>query len=150
MLKNKSNTYSSSIIFDHFKPKYHKYHKAFYNTENSQTIGIDGSIPLEKYNDTSQKFNNTTLMHNDNYILGLGTTKVSTYISGYKGFIPKDSQPIYSTIEKDPYISLLKANHLINYNTRIPNYSGSKTINPINMKGEPRPFCLSTKGEKFN
>ena len=115
MAKAKETGFEKSKIFDHFRPKYHNYHKTFYNTENSQSIGLDGDIPFDKFFDRTQKFNNTNLFHNDNYMLGLGTTKTTTNLPGYGGFIPKNSQKMHSTVNNDPYNIVLKTNHIQNY-----------------------------------
>ena len=51
MVKAKETNFEKSKIFEHFRPKYHNYHKAFYNTENSQSIGLDGDVPFDKFFD---------------------------------------------------------------------------------------------------
>jgi hypothetical protein len=46
-------------------------------------------------------------------------------------------------------MNVLKANHLSNYKTRIPGYQGYVPANASNVKGNLRPYCLSTEDEKF-
>ena len=43
-----------------------------------------------------------------------------------------------------------KTNHMLNYKFRLPNCQVYIPSNPSNIKGNPRQFCLSTKGETFN
>lgn len=137
-------------MFDHFKPKYHKYHKASYITENSKSIGLHGDNPRDKFNDNTQVFNNTILNYNDNFSIGQGTTKTTNHIPGYAGFIPKNQQAAHQTSEADPFIKYSKSNHSLNYKLRLPRYGGYVSNNPLNIKGEPRPFCLTARDEKFN
>ena len=66
-----------------------------------------------------------------------------------KGFIPVNDLPVYDTHSKDPFINVLKTNHIDNYKTRIPGYQGHVPANPSNIKGNLRPYCLSSEGEKF-
>lgn len=150
MFSKKDEEYTKSTIFEHFLPKYHNYHKALYNTENVKSIGIHGDIPYEKFSNPTQKFNGRQLQYNDNHLLGLGTTKTTFNIPGYQGFMPKNQQKFHYTNRDDPYTNVNKTNHIQNYKTRIPRYQGHTSINPVNIKGVPRPYCLSTEGEKFN
>ena len=53
------------------------------------------------------------------------------------------------SILKDSYFNAGKANHMLNYKAKIPGYKGYVPLNPGNIKGNIRPFCLSTKGENF-
>jgi hypothetical protein len=137
-------------VIDLFKSKYHDYHKALYNTENVKSIGVYGDNPIDKFTNTTQTFNQKQLFYNDNHQVGFGTTKTTTHIPGYSGFIPRNKQKVQFCNEKDSYVSNNKANHMINYNTRLPGYKGYLSKNPENIKGVSRPFCLSTKGEMFN
>lgn len=115
-----------------------------------KSIGIYGDNPIDKFTNTTQTFNQTKLFYNDNHQVGLGTTKTTTHIPGYSGFIPRNKQKVEFSNEKDSYVSVNKANHMINYNIRLPGYKGYLSKNPENIKGVSRPFCLSTKGEMFN
>lgn len=65
------------------------------------------------------------------------------------GFIPNNDITNNNTHVTDPYTNVLKANHLINYKTRIPGYQGNVPVNASNVKGNLRPYCLSTQDEKF-
>jgi hypothetical protein len=49
----------------------------------------------------------------------------------------------------DPYFNFGKTNHLLNYNTRIVGHKGYRPVNQVNIKGNIRPYCLSTEGESF-
>ena len=51
---------------------------------------------------------------------------------------------------KDPYFSINKTNHLLNFNVRIPDYMGYIPKSVDNIKGNARPFCLTPKGETFH
>lgn len=150
MTSKKENEFSQSKIFEHFKPKYHNYHNTFYNTENVKSIGLHGDVPYQKFFNPTQKFNEKELLYNDNFVLGKGTTKTSFYIPGYAGFIPRNQFTKNETNLKDPYTNIQKTNHILNYKTRIPRYQGLTSINPLNIKGNPRPFCLTTRNETFN
>jgi hypothetical protein len=50
---------------------------------------------------------------------------------------------------EDPYFKLGKASHLLNYNTRVVGFQGYRPTNQQNIKGNIRPYCLSTEGETF-
>lgn len=150
MSTRKDKEFSNSKINNYFVPKYHNYHKTFYNTENVKSIGIHGDNPYEKFFNPTQQFNNTQLLYNDNFILGKGTSKTTFNLPGYGGFLPKNQQQKHNTNITDPYSNLLKTNHILNYKVRVPRYQGHMSINPVNIKGNPRPYCLSTEGEKLN
>ena len=108
-------------------------------------MGIHGDVPFEKF-----FLKNQPKMHSSNYELSLGTTKPTNFIPGYGGFIPVNKFTVYNDRVKDPYFNVIKTNHMLNYKVRLPNYQGYIPQNPQNIKGNPRPFCLSTKGESFN
>lgn len=112
-------------------------------------MGLLGENPFSKLDNQTQKFNGTQLTFNDNFMLGLGTAKTTTHIPGYCGFIPTNQQDS-KIIKVDPITQYPKTNHSLNYNLRLPGYSGYKPTNSVNIKGEPRPYCLSVKDEKFN
>jgi hypothetical protein len=150
MTARKDIEFTKSDILDLYKPKYHNYHKSFYNTENVKSIGIHGDKPASKFFNDTQKSNGFKLLYNDNYELGLGTTKTALQLPGYAGFIPKNQQPRFNTNLNDPYTEFNKTNHILNYKTRVPKYQGHMSINPLNIKGNSRPYCLSTKNEVFN
>lgn len=54
-----------------------------------------------------------------------------------------------STGTYDPYFKVSKTNHMLNYKAKIPGYKGYVPLDPINIKGNMRPYCLSTKDEAF-
>lgn len=150
MTCSKEKEFVPSKNVEHFKPKYHNYHKSFYNTENVKSVGIYGDKPIEKFFNPTQTFNGDVLLYNDNYNLGMGSTKTTFQIPGYAGFMPKNQQHKHETNIQDPYTKIQKTNHILNYKTRVPRYQGSLSINPTNIKGNPRPYCLSTGQETFN
>lgn len=128
-----------------FKPKYHRYHCTSYKNEHHSAMGIHGDIPFEKYFwDSQPKF------HSTNYEIGLGTTKPTEFIPGYCGFVPTNKFTVNHDLLKDPYFNVNKTNHLLNYKTRLPHYQGFIPKNPQNIKGNSRPYCLSTKDEAFS
>jgi len=140
------NNFKKAEIPDWFKAKYHNYQKGLYTTEHTGTFGIHGDVPFEKFFNTTQ---NHSKIYSDNYHIGKGTAKASDKLSGYKGFVPVNEVPNLETHQKDPFINVQKNNHLDNYMTRIPGYQGHIPRNPSNIKGNLRPYCLSTKDEKF-
>ena len=134
-----------SSIDNHFKNRYHRYHVGCYKNEHHTALGVHGDIPFEKF-----FLKNQPKMHSSNYELSLGTTKPTNFIPGYAGFIPVNKFTVYNDRVKDPYFNVNKTNHMLNYHVRLPNYQGYIPQNPQNIKGNARPFCLSTKGETFN
>lgn len=64
--------------------------------------------------------------------------------------MPKNNQVRHQTSSTDPYTNVSKTNHILNYKTRVPKYQGATSINTTNIKGNPRPYCLSTRNESFN
>ena len=108
-------------------------------------MGFQGDIPYNKF-----FLKNQQKLHSGNYRVGKDTTKPTSFIPGYGGFIPENDFNINFDRIRDPYFSLNKTNHMLNYKVRLPNYQGYKPLNPGNIKGNPRPFCLSTEGETFN
>jgi hypothetical protein len=84
--------------------------------------------------------------------LSVGTTKVTTHIPGYNGFIPKtDFNPLAvaqaSTL--DARETIVKQNMIENYSVKLPGYAGHKPMNGNNERGLIRPNCLNTAGETF-
>lgn len=138
-------SFRPASIDDHFKNRYHRYHTAFYKTEHHDNMGIHGDIPYEKF-----FLKNQEKLHSGNYHIGKDTTKPTSFIPGYGGYVPYNEFTINFDRTKDPYFSVNKTNHMLNYKVRLPNYQGYVPANPANIKGNPRPFCLSTKGETFN
>jgi hypothetical protein len=63
--------------------------------------------------------------------------------------MPVNKLPKIDDKLNDPYFNLGKTNHLLNYHTRVVTYQGAKPTNQVNIKGNIRPYCLSTEGETF-
>ena len=89
---------------------------------------------------------------NEHHELTMGTTKTTTHIPGYNGFIPRtDFNP--SAIQQSSTLgareTIIKQNMIENYQVKLPGYAGHKPSNAINEKGEIRPQCLNTMGERF-
>jgi hypothetical protein len=142
----KNTSFKPATIDDHFKPRYHRYHTAYYRTEGNQYHGVYGDDVFEKF-----FWHNQPKIHSSNYQIGLGTTKPTTaFIPGYGGFIPVNRFEYYQERIKDPYFSINKTNHLLNFNVRIPDYMGYIPKSVANIKGNARPFCLTPKGETFH
>lgn len=143
-IKSEKN-FTKSEIPDWFKNKYHDYHIGKYVTEHTNGFGIHGDNPKEKFNQTTVPGK----LFSDSYDISLGTTKSSNYIPGYQGHIPFNKHSPNGTLLNDPYFRVGKTNHVLNYKIRLPNYSGHIPSTSINIKGNIRPYCLSTKDEKF-
>ena len=144
--KKNSTSYRAPSIDDNFKKRYHKYHTAFYGTESSQYSGVFGDNPFEKF-----FLHDQPKIHSSNYKIGLGTTKPTTaFIPGYGGYVPTNRFKYNMDYIKDPYFNINKTNPLLNYLIRIPNYQGYVPKIVTNIKGNQRPHCFSTEGEKFS
>ena len=90
--------------------------------------------------------------NNEHHELTMGTTKTTTHIPGYNGFIPKtDFNPnaVMQSQLGGNRDTIVKQNIIENYQVKLPGYSGHKPMNSINDKGTARPSCLSTAGENF-
>jgi len=135
---------------DWFKNTYHNYQAGSYNTESMKAIGVYGDVPNEKFSSYRNKPQINNKLFNDCFDLNLGTSKTSTFIPGYSGYIPVNNLPLKNTSESDPYFRTRKTNHQLTYNIRLPGYKGYLPQNPHNIKGNTRPFCLSTEGETFS
>lgn len=82
----------------------------------------------------------------------MGTTKTTTHIPGYNGFIPKtDFNP--GAVEQASTLgarnTIVKQNIIENYQVKVPGYSGHKPMGAMNERGVFRPNCLNTSGEAF-
>jgi len=147
--ENLKNNFKKAEIPDLFKAKYHNYNKGTYSSEYTGTFGSHGDVPKDKFFNTSQNPTNLSKYYSDNYDIGKGTAKHTNQIVGYKGFMPVNNIQNKETHSKDSFINVMKTNHLDNYKTRIPGYAGHIPMNSINIKGNLRPNCLSTKDEKY-
>lgn len=85
--------------------------------------------------------------------MSVGTTKVTTHIPGYNGFIPctdiNEKANEQSKLNQHR-TTIIKQNIVENYNVKIPGYSGHKPMSVINDRGTNRPSCLNRDGESFN
>ena len=120
--------------------------RGYFATENSKSFGVYGQNPRDKLP------GDATRMDNQHHELTMGTTKTTTHIPGYNGFIPKtDFNPHavgQSTLAGNRN-TIVKQNIIENYQVKLPGYSGHKPMSSVNDKGTVRPNCLSTAGEKF-
>lgn len=57
--------------------------RSYFHTEYSKSMGTFGQNPRDKLNNESER------MQNEHHELSMGTTKTTTHIPGYNGFIPK-------------------------------------------------------------
>ena len=144
MINKKQEGFTPSNAFDFYKTQNTK--RNIFNTSEKCNSKVDDISDL---NICSKPIDNK-LPPSDTLYLAKGTTKVSEFIPGYSGFIPNKEIKYNKTNLNNPYTNINKVNHMINYRIRIPGYGGYLSGNPVNIKGNPRPFCLSTRGEKFN
>ncbi len=145
MINKKQDGFVPSNAFDFYKTQNTK--KNIFNTsEKCSSPKQDDTV------DATNNFKSTDnkLPLSDTLYLAKGTTKASEFIPGYSGFIPNNDIKYNKTTLNNPYTNINKVNHMINYRIRIPGYGGYLSGNPVNIKGNPRPLCLSTRGEKFN
>lgn len=91
-------------------------------------------------------------MVNEHHELTVGTTKTTTHIPGYNGFIPKtdfNAAAVEQASTLDTRNTIIKQNMIENYSVKVPGYAGHKPMNGINERGVIRPSCLNTAGERF-
>ena len=82
----------------------------------------------------------------------MGTTKVTSHIPGYNGFIPRtdlNQVAVEHGSGKKVRDTIIKQNIVENYQVRIPGYNGHLPASSTNDRGNIRPYCLSTEGEAF-
>lgn len=118
-----------------------------FGTEYQASLGTYGHNPMNRIPADSTK------MTNEKHCLTDGTTKTTTHIPGYNGFIPKtDFNPLAvaqaSTL--DARETIVKQNMIENYSVKLPGYAGHRPMNGCNERGTIRPACLDTKGETFH
>ena len=142
-------SFQKSEIPPWFKKDYHIYHRTTYKTDHTESMGIYGDDPKNKFLKTVRNGRVDKLFF-DNQDVASGTTKMSNNLPGYSGHIQNEYNKPIETSLNDPFIKFSKTNHLLNYKLRIPYYSGHIPQNAKNHKGSARPFCLSTQGEKFS
>ena len=111
-------------------------------------MGKLGENPRDKLPSDATKQSNAV------HDLSVGTTKTTTHIPGYNGFIPKsDFNPLageQAKLEGGHRTTILKQNIVENYCVKVPGYQGHKPMSTVNDRGVPRPNCLDAKGECFN
>lgn len=92
-------------------------------------------------------------MENEVHDLTMGTTKTTSHIPGYNGFIPRtDLNPTavaHGAGEQDRH-TIIKQNIVENYQVKLPGYQGHMPMSVMNDRGTIRPMCLSTTGETFH
>ena len=95
----------------------------------------------------------TGAIENEVHELTVGTTKVTSHIPGYSGYLPKtdiNEQAIQQSMGRQTRETFIKQNIVENFHVRIPGYSGHKPMSAINDRGSIRPNCLAAKGESYN
>lgn len=84
--------------------------------------------------------------------LNIGTVKTTANIPGYTGFIPKtdfNEKAVGQSMVEATRNTIVKQNIVENYQVKLPGYQGHKPMCAVNDRGQPRPSCLSTEGEKY-
>lgn len=118
-----------------------------FKTEYHNTLGTYGNNPRAKLPAESTKLENEV---ND---LTMGSTKVTSHIPGYSGFLVKtDLNDKALQHGKNQYgrdLMRNKINMNENFNVRIAGYSGHKPLSCLNDRGSVRPQLFSTQGEAF-
>ena len=122
-----------------------------HTSEAHAEYGKDGSNPREKLGPDATKMTNA--VHENN----MGTTKATTHIPGYNGYVPRSNfneQALgWSRLEGDTGYgarnTIVKQNIVENYLVKVPGYGGHKPMSTTNDRGVARPSCLDTNGESF-
>lgn len=94
----------------------------------------------------------SNITHIINRIVSIGTTKTTSHIPGYNGFLPKtdmNERAIDQALGQQTRETIIKQNIVENHSVRVPGYGGYKPMSVINDRGDVRPSCLTTTGEKF-
>lgn len=125
----------------------HVARRTFFKTEYHNALGNYGHNPRTILNHESTKLENQV----DE--LTMGSTKVTSHIPGYSGFIVKtdlnDKALEHTKSQASRHLMKNKVNLNENFNVRIPGYAGHKPISCLNDRGSVRPNLFSTKGETF-
>jgi hypothetical protein len=85
--------------------------------------------------------------------LKLGTTQTTFHVPGYTGHMPRSviaPEKLDQAMGVHSRKTFIKQNITENYQTRIPGYSGHRTANCVNDRGNLRQYCFSTVGERFH
>ena len=120
--------------------------RSYFQTEFQKSIGTYGHNPRNKLSSEADA------QGNEHHELTVGTTKTTTHIPGYNGFIPKtdfNASAVQQATTLGARNTIVKQNIIENYQVKVPGYSGHKPMNAINEKGTIRPNCLMTQGERF-
>ena len=86
--------------------------RGYYQTEFQKSIGTHGHVPRNKLTQESE------MQGNEHHELTVGTTKVTTHIPGYNGFIPKtDFNPgaVQQASTLNARQTIIKQNMIENY-----------------------------------
>lgn len=120
--------------------------RGYFKTESQMSLGVHGHNPRDKLP------NNAEMQGNEHHELTMGTTKTTTHIPGYNGFIPKtdfNASAVNQSSTLNARETIVKQNMIENYSVKVPGYAGHKPANGQNEKGVIRPTCLNTDGERF-
>lgn len=130
-----------------YPKKEHVARRTFFKTEYHNTLGNYGHNPRSILNHESTK------MNNDVNELTMGSTKVTSHIPGYSGFIVKtdlnDKALLHTKSDASRNLMKNKVNLNENFNVRVAGYSGHKPMSCLNDRGSVRPQLFSTAGETF-
>lgn len=120
--------------------------RSYFHTEYQKSMGTFGYKPRDKLPVEADS------LGNEHHELTVGTTKTTTHIPGYNGFIPKTDYNAAAVVQSstlDTRDTIIKQNMIENYQVKVPGYQGHRPMNAVNEKGTIRPNCLDTRGEKF-
>lgn len=125
--------------------------RSSFETEAAAQYGKQGQNPRDKLPSTSTKLGNP--IHENN----MGTTKNSTHIPGYNGFIPRSDfnghalaqSKLDSNGNAAARNTIVKQNIVENYCVKVPGYGGHMPMSTSNDRGNIRPSCLNTDAESF-
>lgn len=125
----------------------HVARRTFFKTEYENTLGGYGHNPRKILNHESTK------LESEVNELTMGSTKVTSHIPGYGGFLVKtdlNEKALLHTKNNNPRnLMKNKVNMNENFNVKMPGYSGHKPLSCLNDRGSVRPQLFSTQGEKF-
>ena len=85
-------------------------------------------------------------------LMQTGTTKNTRHVPGYAGYIPKtdfNETAFEHSKGRAPRSQVNKENVADNQLNRLPGYAGFRPKSAVNQRGNLRPMCLSTEGERF-
>jgi len=85
-------------------------------------------------------------------LFSVGTTKTTSHIPGYNGFLPRtdiNENAMKQGQGSNTRMTIIKQNIVENFHVKMPGYSGHIPMSALNDRGAIRPSCLTTYGEKF-